>query len=65
MKAFNHIIAFASLLLLSTNNVGVHGARKSEEELSLEAVEAEVAVVAKDNALMGKLFPLVSKLFKR
>ncbi|KAL7544109.1 hypothetical protein ACHAXR_013587 [Thalassiosira sp. AJA248-18] len=61
--AFKRLLSFAVVLLTLINVV--HGAKKGKFEMSLEAVEAEAAVAAKDSALMGKLFPLFSKLFNR
>ena len=39
------------------------GLEKDMEVLSPEVVEA--AVAAEDSALMGKMFPIISKLFMR
>jgi len=55
------LLSFALLLLQLTNFV--HGAKKDIQVLSPEVVEA--AVAAEDSALMGKMFPIVSKLFMR
>lgn len=58
------LLSLAVLVVASTNCV--HGAKKVDPELSLEAEAAVVVAVAAENsAIMGKIFPLFSKLFIR
>lgn len=58
------LLAFvACLLLLATD--GAQGA-KNVAVITTDDKAAEAAVaVAKDSAMMGKLFPIVSRLFQR
>ena len=66
MLSTKHLLVSLVVLLIASTNHVVDGAAKKDEELSLELLEAEAAGhVENSSALMGKMFPLISKLFVR
>ena len=59
------LLPLLALVLLSVAPACVAAKKGTDVVLTPEAVEERAAEVAEDAALMGKMFPMVSKLFVR
>jgi hypothetical protein len=64
----SRVLTIGALLLSSANNYGVYGAAKvvgSESSSAGEVVVLGGEAIHHNTALMGKIFPVLSQLFRR